>query len=161
MTTSTAPTPVSIRLATAADREFLIRIADRLADFPHPAWRTRQEIAEGDRRALLDGLDKPAPDRDLFIAELDGRPAGCLLMWTLEDYFAHLRHAHVSVLAVTREAEGRGVGRALMDCAEHWARERGHRRITLSVFEDNLRARGLYERAGFASEMRRYVKELA
>jgi GNAT superfamily N-acetyltransferase len=148
----------SIRLATPADREFLIGIADRLADFPHPAWRTREEIAEGDRRALLDALDHPAADRDLFIAELDGRRAGCLLMWTLDDYFARIRHAHVSVIAVTREAEGHGVGKALMDRADRWARERGHSRITLSVFESNARARSLYERAGYSSEMRRYVR---
>ena len=160
MTTSTKPIPVLIRLATAADREFLIGIADRLADFAHPVWRTREEIADGDRRALIEALDHPAADRDLFVAELDGARAGCLLMWTLEDYFAHLRHSHVSVLAVTRDAEGLGVGRALMDRAERWARERGHHRITLSVFEGNERARGLYERAGFSSEMRRYVKQL-
>ena len=160
MTTLTANTRVSIRLATPADRDFLLAIADRLADFPLPAWRSREEIADGDRRALTDALDHPAPERDLFIAELNGSPAGCLLMWTLEDYFAHVRHAHVSVLAVTRAAEGCGVGRALMAHAERWARERGHARITLSVFEGNTRARALYERTGFAPEMRRYVKEL-
>jgi ribosomal protein S18 acetylase RimI-like enzyme len=66
----------------------------------------------------------------------------------------------VSVIAVTEEAEGRGVGRALMEHAEKWARERGHDRITLSVFEGNRRARGLYERVGYAVEMRRYVKPL-
>jgi GNAT superfamily N-acetyltransferase len=152
--------PVWIRLATAADREFLVGIADRLADFAHPAWRTREEIADGDRRALVDALDHPSPDRDLFIAEVDGTCAGCLLMWTLEDYFAHLRHAHVSVLAVTRAAEGRGVGRALMERAERWARDRGYRRITLNVFDSNHRARSLYERTGYAPETRRYVKEL-
>ena len=161
MTTSTRPTPALIRLATAADREFLVGIADRLADFDQPVWRTREEIADGDRRALVDALDHPAPDRDLFIAEMDGTRAGCLLMWTLEDYFANLRHAHVSVLAVTRDAEGRGVGRALMERAERWARERGYRRITLNVFDSNHRARALYERTGYAPETRRYVKELS
>jgi ribosomal protein S18 acetylase RimI-like enzyme len=150
-----------IRLATAADREFLVGLADRLADFAHPDWRTRGEIADGDRRALIDALDHPTPDRDLFVAEIDGARAGCLLMWTLEDYFAHLRHAHVSVLAVTRDAEGRGVGRALMERAERWARDRGYRRITLNVFDSNHRARALYERTGYQSETRRYVKELA
>ena len=160
MTTSTAPTPVLIRLATPADRSFLAALADRLADFDRPAWRTREEIAEGDRRALLEALDRPSADRALFVAELDGRPAGCLLMWTLEDYFAHLRHAHISVLAVTGEAEGRGVGRALLEHAERWACDRGYRRITLNVFDSNHRARALYERTGYASETRRYVKEL-
>ena len=33
-------------------------------------------------------------------------------------------------------------------------------RLTLSVFETNRRAQGLYERAGFVPEMRRYVKQL-
>jgi ribosomal protein S18 acetylase RimI-like enzyme len=152
--------PVAIRSATAADRKFLDRLAERLADFDRPAWRTREEIADGDRRALYDALDHPQPGTELFIAELDGQPAGCLLMWTLEDYFSQRWHAHVSVIAVTRDAEGQGVGTALMAHAETWARARGHDSITLSVFEGNARARALYERCGFASEMRRYTKPL-
>jgi ribosomal protein S18 acetylase RimI-like enzyme len=64
------------------------------------------------------------------------------------------------VIAVTMEAEGRGVGRALMAHAERWARERGHESITLSVFEGNRRAQGLYERAGYTVEMRRMTKQL-
>jgi ribosomal protein S18 acetylase RimI-like enzyme len=82
-------------------------------------------------------------------------------MWTLEDYFTGEQHGHVSVIAVTRAAEGRGVGRALMAYAERWARERGHSRLTLSVFESNRRAQKLYERAGFEVEMRRYTKQLS
>ena len=160
MTTWTANTRVSIRLATPADREFLLALADRLADFPHPSWRSREEIADGDRQALKDALEHPTADRDLFVAELDGAHAGCLLMWTLEDYFAHVRHAHVSVLAVTRAAEGCGVGSALMQHAERWARDRGHDRITLSVFDGNDRARALYARQGYRHEMHRLVRIL-
>jgi ribosomal protein S18 acetylase RimI-like enzyme len=160
MTTSNANMPVAIRSATPADRDFVLGLAERLADFERPPWRTRQEIAEGDRRALAQAFDDPQEDTALFVAELDGRPAGCLLMWTLEDYFSQQMHAHISVLAVTAEAEGHGVGRALMAHAESWARESGRRCLTLSVFEGNRRAQALYERVGFASEMRRYVKPL-
>ena len=160
MTTSHANTSVAIRLATAADRSFLDALAQRLADFSLPAGRTREEIVEGDRRALHDALDDPHSGTELFIAELDGRRAGCLLMWTLDDYFSKHSSAHVSVLAVAREAEGRGVGTALMLHAEAWARARGHARMTLNVFEGNNRARRLYERAGLTSEMRRYAKTL-
>ena len=152
---------IEIRPATEDDRAFILSLADRLADFDRPAWRTAEEIADGDRRALAGELDAPSDDNGLFVASLDRQPAGCLLMWTLEDYFSGTRHAHISVIAVTRAAEGRGVGRALMDYAEQWARERGHTRLTLSVFESNRRAQQLYERAGFQVEMRRYAKHLS
>jgi ribosomal protein S18 acetylase RimI-like enzyme len=151
---------VAIRSATSADRAFLDALADRLADFDRPAWRTHEEIADGDRRALLEALDEPRPGTELFIAELDGGPAGCLLMWTLEDYFSQQWHAHVSVIAVTQAAEGHGVGRALMEHAERWARQRGHQSVTLSVFEGNRRAQALYDRVGYSTEMRRMIKRL-
>jgi ribosomal protein S18 acetylase RimI-like enzyme len=152
---------IIVRPATSRDREFVLSLADRLADFDRPPWRSAEEIADGDRRALALAFDAPNPDNALFVAELHGTPAGCLLMWTTEDYFSGGRHAHVSVIAITRAAEGQGVGRALMQHAEDWARERGHSRITLSVFEGNRRARQLYERAGYQVEMRRYVKPLS
>jgi ribosomal protein S18 acetylase RimI-like enzyme len=160
MTTSNAHTRVAIRSATPADREFLSALADRLADFDRPVWRSHEEIADGDRRALFEALDHPQTGTELFLAELDGARAGCLLMWTLEDYFSQAWHAHISVIAVTTAAEGAGVGRALMAHAEAWARARGHSSITLSVFEGNRRAQGLYERVGYATEMRRMIKLL-
>lgn len=160
MTTSNASSRLEIRSATSADRDFLSRLAERLADFDRPAWRSREEIVDGDRRALLSALDRPQPGTELFIASLGGEPAGCLLMWTLEDYFSQETYAHVSVIAVTKAAEGKGVGRALLAHADRWARERGHQRISLSVFEGNQRAQRLYERAGYTTEMRRLVKRL-
>jgi ribosomal protein S18 acetylase RimI-like enzyme len=160
MSTSNANTRVAIRSATSADRDFLDGLADRLADFDRPAWRSHAEIADGDRRALIEALDHPQPGTELFIADLDGVRAGCLLMWTLEDYFSQQWHAHVSVIAVTKAAEGHGVGRELMQYAETWARARGHKSITLSVFEGNQRAQTLYERVGYTVEMRRMVKQL-
>ena len=151
---------VSIRLATATDRAFLQQVAERLADFDLPSSRTADEIAEADRSALNKALDHPISGTELFVAEMNGQRAGCLLMWTLQDYFSGGWHSHISVIAVTREAEGKGVGRALMDHAEAWARGRGHHTITLSVFENNRRAQSLYERLGYTSEIRRYSKHL-
>ena len=150
-----------IRPAVPADREFVLSLAERLAAFEPPDWRSTTEIAEGDRRALAAAFDKPDSDHPLFVGELDGARAGCLLMWTLEDYFSRERHAHISVIAISRDVEGRGLGRALMEHAERWARARGHRLLTLSVFESNRRAQQLYERCGFAVEMRRYAKPLS
>ena len=148
---------VAIRAAVAGDRDFVLAMADRLVSFDVPAFRTKDELAEGDRRALAEWFREPKPEEALFVAELDGQPAGCAYLVTLVDYFNERPHAHLSVLAVTAAAEGKGVGSALLDRSEAWARKRGSDRLTLSALVTNSRARGLYDRRGFAGEYTRYV----
>ena len=96
----------------------------------------------------------------MLIAELDGTPAGCAFLVTLVDYFNERPHAHLSVLAVTKDSEGKGVGSALLDACAQWARGRGSDRLTLSALVTNTRARALYERKGFGGEYIRYVLPL-
>ena len=128
--------------------------------FDVPAWRPKAELIEGDRRALEQWFDIPKADEAMYIAELDGRAAGCAYLVTLVDYFNERPHAHLSVLAVTAEAEGKGVGTALIDKSVAWARDRGSDRLTLSALVTNRRARALYERKGFGGEYIRYVLPL-
>ena len=64
------------------------------------------------------------------------------------------------MLAVARDAEGRGVGGALMRAAEDWARERGYGKLTLNVFEGNARARAVYAHLAYRPETMRYIKFL-
>jgi GNAT superfamily N-acetyltransferase len=162
---------MTIRPAQPADRQFVLSMADRLVSFDVPAFRSKDELAEGDRRALAAWFDRlqddslaaarsAEADEALFVAEVDGRPAGCAYLVTLVDYFNQRPHAHLSVLAVTAEAEGKGVGSALLDRSQDWARERGSDRLTLSALVTNARARALYERRGFAGEYIRYVLPL-
>jgi ribosomal protein S18 acetylase RimI-like enzyme len=151
---------VTIRPATAADREFVVGLASRLANFEPAPWRTREELVAGDRRALEGWFDEPAAGEAMLVAELDGEPCGCAYLVTTFDYFSGRQHAHLSVLAVSGDAEGRGVGTALLDACDAWAKQHGADRITLHVMANNTRARALYERRGFAPEYLRYVKPL-
>ncbi len=97
----------------------------------------------------------------MLIAELDGTPAGCAYLVTLVDYFNERPHAHLSVLAVAKAAEGKGVGSALLDQpVAMGAQQRGSDRLTLSALVTNARARALYERKGFGGEYIRYVLPL-
>jgi GNAT superfamily N-acetyltransferase len=128
--------------------------------FDVPAWRPKTELIEGDRRALEAWFNSPKADEAMYIAELDGRPAGCSYLVTLVDYFNERPHAHLSVLAVTAEAEGKGVGTALIDQSVAWAKARNFDRLTLSALVTNARARALYERKGFGGEYIRYVRPL-
>jgi GNAT superfamily N-acetyltransferase len=56
------------------------------------------------------------------------------------------------VVGVLRQAWGRGIGTALLDRFEAWAREHGIWRLELSVMAHNQRAIELYERLGYVSE---------
>ena len=138
--------------------------------FDVPPWRPKRELIDGDRRALEAWFNRlrqgfgesgsEGDDEAMYIAELDGTPAGCAYLVTLVDYFNLNPHAHLSVLAVTADAEGQGVGTALIDQSIAWAKERGSDRLTLSALVTNSRARALYERKGFAGEYIRYVLPL-
>jgi GNAT superfamily N-acetyltransferase len=150
---------IHIRPATAADEAVLRSLAERLTAFELPAWRKAGDIVTADAREMLDAVRAAAPDNEVFLAERAGVPVGCLHVLDLTD-FSGTRHAHISVLATTEEAEGSGVGRALLAHAETWARRRAHSLLTLNVFAANERARRFYDRAGLSAEMLKYAKPL-
>ena len=153
---------MTVRIADASDRDALLALTPRLADFPRPPWRTAHEIAAADDAILLAALAAPGPDAVVFVTSGSGEPVdGVVFVATKTDYFTGERHAHVEVLAVAPHAQGRGVARALMGAAESWARARGDAFITLNVFDANARARGIYLRLGYLPETIPYRKDLA
>ncbi len=61
-------------------------------------------------------------------------------------------HGDIANLAVAKEAEGKGVGKALMGSAEAWSKERGYRYLSLYVFGTNRHARAFYEKLGYGED---------
>ncbi len=154
--------PLTIRPARHDDEAFLLSLLPRLADFPLPAWRTAEEIARGDLQILLDALHGRVEHASILIAEFSpgGERAGYVFATTRHDYFTRAAHAHVEVIAVTPEAERRGVARALMDAIEQWAKRRGYKWVTLNVFDRNARARAFYDSLGYQPETIHFRKDL-
>lgn len=150
---------ILIRQATAADDGVLTHLATRLAAIDLPPWRTPAEIARADARGMIAAIRAAHPDDQVFVAEREGNPVGCLHILSTIDFFGR-RHAHISVIATSAAAEGTGVGRALMEFAESWARHRQLSLLTLHVFATNTRARRFYEQAGMAPEFLKYAKTL-
>ena len=151
---------LSIRVATMADAPAILALADRLAAFG-PTTRTPAEIANGERAALANALSRPSPGSRLLVA--DQPPHGVIGVMSLEtrqDYFTGRPHGYVAILAVAGEAEGRGVGRALLKAAEDWGRANGLSKLTLAVFTDNRHAKAFYERQGWRPELETWYKEL-
>ncbi len=150
----------AVRAAVGSDAPAILALADRLAAFG-PTTRDALEISRRERRALAEALSHPADGSSLLVAE---RPplglVGVVLLDTRRDYFTDEPHGHVAILAVAREAEGRGVGRALLEAAEDWGRARGFSKLTLAVFTENRRAKEVYQRRGWKPEMETWYKTL-
>lgn len=66
--------------------------------------------------------------------------------------FVKLRGNAYLTIAIRKEYRGKGIGSALMEKAEEYARERGCRRMELEVFGKNENAIALYKKRGYETE---------
>jgi ribosomal protein S18 acetylase RimI-like enzyme len=64
---------------------------------------------------------------------------------------------YVCGMAVDEGHRGKGVGTALLDEAERTCRQMGFKKLSLIVFEQNVKARRLYERVGYVERQRHPV----
>lgn len=79
-----------------------------------------------------------------FLAEVGGRVVGAVFVTRESAEVAKLRLLHVE-----SEMRGRGIGRRLVEASIAFARDRGHRTLTLWTNDVLVEARRLYERCGF------------
>lgn len=73
-----------------------------------------------------------------------GIAVGCLWMGITIDQISGDRHSHIFLLYVLPEYRRQGIGSALMNTAENYAKEKGDRQITLQVFKSNQTAQNFY-----------------
>ena len=90
-------------------------------------------------------------DAILLVAESDGDVVGFVSV-TEREHWSGDRDAEIGELVVRADAEGDGVGSALVAAARRWAREAGFGVLTLATGAENTRARGFYGRLGFIEE---------
>ncbi len=150
-----------IREASPSDLDAMRRLLPRLAAFDLPRRRAPVDLWRGDEQMLLRWRGGGEPDLFAHLA-VDGDDAvlGLAVTRLREELLSHAPSAHLEILAVAEEAEGRGIGKALVTAAEESSRARGAETMTLHVFGVNTRARGMYERLGYDGELIRYIKDL-
>jgi RimJ/RimL family protein N-acetyltransferase len=143
-------TVVQIRGAEPRDAGTLVELT-RTVENEEPGWliggpEWRDPAAA--RRYLRETRSRR--DRAVLVADAAGDIVGRLSLTRGR----HPATAHVAVLAVlvANERRGQGIGRALMDAAEAWAREVGVSKLELSVFAHNAPAIALYGRLGYRRE---------
>jgi RimJ/RimL family protein N-acetyltransferase len=139
-----------VRHAEPRDAARLVDLAEAVGAEPEGwlitegAWRSAV-----DERRYLKALRRYG-DAAVLVAEADGEIVGRLSL--ARD--PHPASAHVADLGlmVAKTCRRRGVGRALMEAAETWARSAGIEKLELHVFPYNAPAIGLYERLGYRRE---------
>ena len=84
------------------------------------------------------------PTKAIFLAYLDGQIAGQIILrenWN--------KYAYIEVIAVDVACRQLGIGRALINRAKQWARQKGLPGIMLETQSNNVGACRFYESCGF------------
>jgi GNAT superfamily N-acetyltransferase len=144
----TDPTTV-IRPAIDADSSRLARLLDELG-YPARAAsspsRLAALVAEGVSIAL--------------VAERASLVVGVITAHSFASIHDDSPVAWITTLAVSSEVRKGGVGRALVQAAEHWGRDRGCVRISVTTALHRTVAHSFYEQLGYSHSGRRYTKAL-
>lgn len=139
---------VKVRDAVAADADGLARLCAQLG-YPSPPAAFPERLARMTRDDLV----------RVFVATDGGRIAGLAT--------AHIRHtvnhdhplAQLTLLVVDETVRGTGVGRALVERVERFARDGGCARIVVTTHLDRAGAHAFYERLEYTHTGRRYAKD--
>jgi GNAT superfamily N-acetyltransferase len=121
-------------------------MALKLIDYGSPEYQQMVQLRNDILRKPLglvfekEELEKEAEDILIGAFEED-KLLGCCMLIETEPGTVRLRQ-----MAVPKNLQGKGVGRALMQFAENIARDRGYRKITMHARKT---ATGFYEKLGY------------
>lgn len=153
---------MTIRPATLDDIPFIQSLIPRFAHAGSPAWRDPVQMWQFHQRCANEvSMVITNPNHLVLIAEdLQKKPLGFIAVISDVDFFTAEPQGYISDLAVSEQAEGKGVARTLMKHAESWARTHALRILALDVFATNTHARSFYQRLGYIEETLKLIKEL-
>jgi GNAT superfamily N-acetyltransferase len=133
---------VNVRAARTDDIDDVVAAYDWL--FAPPGSQPPMWDAAAAAERLAETIDGDAAE--VFVADVDGTIVGFV---TVYDEFNSVRFGHrawVEDLAVDPEQRSRGTGKALLDTAKDWARERGASHLELDSAETRADAHRFYDR---------------
>jgi ribosomal protein S18 acetylase RimI-like enzyme len=148
-----------VRPAVDGDRAGILELGPRLAEGVAP-WRDQAEALLAGRRWLEDSLAAVSAGNGAVLVAADERGIAGVITIRPSTHFTGERDGYIGELAVAERASRRGIGRALIDAADGWAREHRLRNLTLHTGAFNAGARAFYAALGFAEEEVRLTRPL-
>jgi GNAT superfamily N-acetyltransferase len=143
------PDAVTIRPATEADAAAIAGLITELGSPTTPA-----EMAA--RLATI----RPRADFVALVAVTDGAVAGMAGLSVSPSFVRNTPNGQIVAMVVGAGYQRRGIGRALIDAAEAWFRERGATRIMLVSGLHRAGAHAFYRACGFEHTGLRFVQGL-
>ena len=142
---------MTIRRAAAGDEDTLLGLASRLTEGVAP-WRPAAGVEAAVVGWVESSLEEMSePGHAVLVAEVEGRIVGFVTL-SASRHWAGETDASIGELVVAHEAEGMGIGTALVEAVVEHAKAEGYARISVSTGAANERARRLYGRLGFEDE---------
>jgi GNAT superfamily N-acetyltransferase len=150
---------IRVRPYVPADREFVFSLAPRLA-IGIPPWRDPQKMIVTAQNWITGSIEQQGKKTMVFVAENEqGERLGFATV-SHSTHFTGESQAYIGELATSEVAERQGVGKALVQACEQWAREQGYRILSLATGAANEQARGFYRHIGYLDEDVTLVKLL-
>lgn len=140
-----------IRPASAEDRAQILALAPRLVEGV-AQWRDPDAVRQAVTTWVRDSLDGTQQDNQtVLVADQDGSVLGFVSVGNREHWSGAL-DGYIGELVVSPEAEGAGIGSALIRAAIEWSQGQGLDRVSVDTGVANTRARRLYQNLGFEEE---------
>ena len=138
----------------------MLSLSPSLARGAKLAWHKEDTVQKFQDSYILDMLAETAVQNITLIAEENSLALGFIHTRKHTDEMSGEVCGTVPLLAVAETAQGRGVGKLLMEAAEDWTKTQGWRLLHLEVFAANGPAQGFYQKLGFVPETIHMIKPL-
>ena len=140
---------IDVAEADLSDEALVARLFEILGAYARGPGGQNAPLSDRARENLGPGL-REHPMAFVLFGRLDGEIVGAAVcVWGFST-FAGRPSLNLHDFSVLPEAQGRGVGTAILVALERRARDRDAAKLTLEVVGTNEGARRLYERFGFA-----------
>jgi GNAT superfamily N-acetyltransferase len=142
---------VRVRSYVPADRAFVLSLAPRLTIGMQP-WRDLELWLATVEGWVMESIRQDNQKTTVLIAEDEGGKRLGFATVSHDEHFTGQSQANIGELVTRETFEGCGVGSALVEACERWAREQGYALITVSTGAANARALGFYHHLDFYDE---------
>ncbi|OSP86015.1 hypothetical protein B9W73_12575 [Lactococcus lactis] len=129
---------MNIRIANLSDSKAIQKLNSIELHYDYPLEDTTKKLE------LILSLDWQI----IYVAEIDGQVAGYVQAHKYLGTFGDL-FVNIMGLAVSKDFQGHGVGKALMIAAENWAQEIGAEGVRLNSGSERTEAHKFYEKIGY------------